>query len=809
MAQTTASLVVRIAADLSSFKKGMSDAESQMVKTGARLQSLGESLTAAVTLPFVALAGVTAKLAADNEASIKKLEHTFGTSAANMEGFITNLMKTVPATSEELRNLTSNTDVFFRSIGLGIPQATSMTQAVTKLAGDLAAFNHVSIDVAQSSLQQALAGQTRGLREFGIAINETDVKNRAYSLGLAQVGDNLSHAATVQATWSLILDRTKQQQGEAARTIGDNANALARLKQASEEAAVAFGNLLAPTLARAADALTGFLKSLNDLPSGTKSAVIGVGAIVAAIGPALFIVGSLTEKIILLNRALAILGAGSALSGIAKIVTGLGPILALLSAPIAAVIYAFAKQGEGAKQTAADLDLFTQSLNNLTVAQLKQQQAADQALLASIRAQQARVASQITNFDATKFARPADAMESLNAQNSNLAEQARVIQTNVDAITAKLKQTGVAAGDSGGEGVSLADMLKHATEHAQNVIAAFDLMKEKFGPIAGFGASLTAALIEVQNVLAKIPNAMDPMRIKLEQIAQTIKNDILGSLSQLANLAAPGSIPLTSVQAAAPGLGPIPVQGPGQITQLGGVVFKAPEVAAIPPELQNVNATLARVKDGLDAGLLGIANSLTFALSGLAQAFVHGQGSQIGASIGAAGGSAALGAAVGKMAGSGIGAAFGNAIVPVIGGIAGAALGGLIGGLFDHHKKSVDNSAASLDALSKTVNAVTASISNIPQFFKIESYRYAAAPIPIPGVSPSNPPSAPAGVGGTTGPYNAPIGYGSSDIHVHGNVTIQAADAKSARDLYEMMKREALKDRGTNSVSAFAFQGGF
>ncbi len=808
MAGSTASLTVRILADLDSFKKGMSDAESQLVKTGARLKSLGESLTIGITLPFVALAGATAKLAADNEASIKKLEHTFGTSSANMEGFIANLMKTVPATSAELRGLTSNTDVFFRSIGLGVPQAISMTQAVTKLAGDLAAFNHVSIDVAQSALQQALAGQTRGLREFGVAINETDVKNRAYSLGLAQVGDNLSHAVQVQATWSLILDRTKQQQGEAARTIGDDANALARMKQAATEAAVAFGNLLAPTLARAADGLTSFLKSLNNMPAATKSTVIGIGAIVAAIGPAIFIVGSLTEKVILLNRALAILGAGSALSGIAKIVTGLGPVLALLAAPIAAVLFAFAKQGEAAKQTSADLDLFTQSLNSLTVAQLKQQQAADQALLASIRGQQAHVASQITNFDATKFARPADAMESLNAQNSNLAEQARVIQTNIDAITAKLKQTGAAAGDSGGEGMSLADMLKHATEHAQNVIAAFDLMKEKFGPIAGFGASLTAALIEVQNVLAKIPNAMDPMRIKLEQIAQTIKNDILGSLLSLSNLGAAGSIPLTNVQAATPGFGPTAIPGPSTITQLGGLEVKAPEVSKIPPELQNVNATLARVKDGLDAGLLGIAQSLQFALAGLANAFIHGQGSQIGASIGAAGGAAALGAAI-HFGGKSIGAAFGNAVIPVIGGIAGAALGGLIGGLFDHHKKSVDNSAASLDALSKTVNAVTASISNIPQFFKIQSYRYAAAPIPIPGVSPSNPPSSPTGVGGTTGPYNSPVGYGNSDIHFHGPVTLAVADAKSARDLYEMMKREALKDRGTNSVSALAFSGGF
>jgi hypothetical protein len=121
----------------------------------------------------------------------------------------------------------------------------------------------------------------------------------------------------------------------------------------------------------------------------------------------------------------------------------------------------------------------------------------------------------------------------------------------------------------------------------------------------------------------------------------------------------------------------------------------------------------------------------------------------------------------------------------------------------------VNDNATAMDNLSKTVNAVTASISNIPQFFKIESYRYAAAPIPIPGVSPSNPPSSPAGVGGTTGPYNSPLGYGSSDIHVAGNLVVQAGDAKSARDLYEMIKREALKDRGTNSVSALAFAGGF
>lgn len=828
MAQSTASLVVRILADIDSFKKGMSDAERELVRTGSRLQSLGQSLSLGITLPFLALGAAISKSAADDEASIKKLEHTFGASTTAMEQFITNLKKTVPETDVALRQLTSSTDVFFRSVGFGTQKAIDMTKAVTTLAGDLAAFNHVGLDVAQSALQAALAGQTRGLKEFGVVISEADIKARAYQLGLAQAGDELSHVATAQAAWSLILEKTKQQQGEAARTIGDDANALARLKQSADAAADSFGKIFLPTAARVVNGLSELLKKLDELPTATKVGLVGLIGTAATLGPTIFIIGSLVEKITLLNRALTALGAGSVLAGITKLAGLLGP-LALILGPAIAVSLAFQKEGEAARNAAKDLDGFKASLDGFNAAQLKALAGQTQSQIATLEARRASIQAELIRRAAGGEA---------NLESSPLAQEGNRISAQIDALNARLAVTrehmaaiGATAGDTTHDVVDFATQIKHAEDRAQAVLSAFQLMQDGFGPIPGLGKALVGALAEVESLARQIPNALDPMRLKLEQIGQDIRNKILkplGDLSNLPGIGAPigagarfGGAGLPAVPGAGQGFIPIPGAGQAQFQPIPGLV--PPTAAKLPDQLTpEVHRGLDAVREATRQGFAGMAEQLKFSLSPLAQALVHGAGGATGAGLGTAFGAGAgqgLATSIFGTAATGIGAGIGNAVLPVVGGIVGGLAGSLIGGLFDHHKKSVDNSASSLDNLRKTVDKVTESIQNVPTWFKVQTDRFQAVPpvkLPNPVTGTTGSTGSTGGTGGTGSTGGSTGGDGPTEggstsgnlrpvIHIG---TLALPNVRNVADFYKELVKEAYRSQSTSSAAGFAFASG-
>lgn len=109
-------------------------------------------------------------------------------------------------------------------------EALALSDNMIKLAIDVASFNNVSDDQAINAFTKALTGEREALKSLGIVINETDVKNKAYELGLAKTGQELSKQAKALATYQLLLDNTADAQGDAVRTADWRANQLKRVQ---------------------------------------------------------------------------------------------------------------------------------------------------------------------------------------------------------------------------------------------------------------------------------------------------------------------------------------------------------------------------------------------------------------------------------------------------------------------------------------------------------------------------------------------------------------------------------------------------
>lgn len=117
-----------------------------------------------------------------------------------------------------------------KPLGFASSEALSLSENMIKLAIDVASFNNVSDEQAINAFTKALTGEREALKSLGIVINETDVKNKAYALWLADTGQELSKQAKALATYQLLLDNTTDAQGDAIRTADSFANQLKRLQ---------------------------------------------------------------------------------------------------------------------------------------------------------------------------------------------------------------------------------------------------------------------------------------------------------------------------------------------------------------------------------------------------------------------------------------------------------------------------------------------------------------------------------------------------------------------------------------------------
>ncbi len=554
------------------------------------------------------------------------------------------------------------------------------------------------------------------MEQFGVAINEADVKARAYQLGIAKVGTELTHAQTAQAAWSLILDKTKQQQGEAARTIDDDANALKRLHQATDEVAESFGAVILPAAAKATNGITEFLKTLNDMPTGAKVVVTAVGGIAAAIAPAIITVGLMTRGLTDFRAAMVRLSAtegiaGTVSAGMGKLALTLGPI-ALLATAGALAIYdlekAFDDEAAAADEASKNTAQYVEYLKALGRAHAH----------APTRTATTTAAGSDGGITAPTFD---DAMKSA-------ADRTKVILDSVQQVDGKFA-TITGLGDAWVNQLALVNRLLAEAE-------------QKFGRISRQYVDLNAERRELLGAVAITPPSGSIDMAGLDRLMNPPKNTLVGNVVQ-------GNLPS----------------------------FESFNI--IPNKLDQTN-------QALQAGFNSVAQSIGYTLAdnlgNKLQLFLasrgvgQGAGGQIGGGIGSAFGGGAgryLGGQAAAEVGGVIGAGLGS-IIPVAGSLVGGIVGSAIGGLFSHHKKSVDDSAKALNALTIAAANVTETLSNLPTGFKIAYDRYLAETPTQQGDSASG-----GGAGPSPGGGPIPGGPSSNVFNFHAPITVVANDPKS------------------------------
>lgn len=325
---------IKIGADLKNFSKDMQNAARQMKKTGRQLQSIGSSLSRTLTLPLGLAGAAMIKFASDTEESLNKVDVAFGDSSKEVKDFADTTLKSFGIARSSALEMASTFGDMATSIGINQSAAASMSTKLVGLAGDLASFKNIRIDVAQTALNSIFTGETESLKKLGIVMTQANLSAFALEKGIQKPIQAMSEGEKVMLRYNFVMEKTANAHGDFERTGGGAANQMRIFQEGLKQLAEQFGKIILPMFTKLVHKLNSALTWFNDLSEGTKKFIVVIGSIVATVGPVLLVFAKINMAVAALIPTLAKLGIA---------ITGsLGPI-ALFAAAIVGLGYAFYK----------------------------------------------------------------------------------------------------------------------------------------------------------------------------------------------------------------------------------------------------------------------------------------------------------------------------------------------------------------------------------------------------------------------------------------------------------------------------------
>jgi hypothetical protein len=354
-----ASINIRFGVDLKEFSSKMQDSLRTIDKVGQKFQDVGRSMSAFVTLPILGAGAAAIKFASDFEESNNKVDVAFGASADSVKEFSKTTLETFGIAKSSAVEMASLFGDMATSMGLPRGAAAKMSTSLVGLAGDLASFKNIGIEQAQTALAGIFTSETESLKKLGIVMTEAALQEYALAQGIRTKVADMGQAEKVQLRYNYIMAKTTNAQGDFARTGGGAANQMRIFQETLKEIATSLGEVILPVFTKIISKVNEWLKAFNNLSEGTRTTILVVAGIAAALGPLALAIGGIASSIPLVVAGFGALSAAVGLS--------LGPITAIV-AGLAAVAYVVVNNWGPIKKTLVDVaNYFVDLYNNSTV----------------------------------------------------------------------------------------------------------------------------------------------------------------------------------------------------------------------------------------------------------------------------------------------------------------------------------------------------------------------------------------------------------------------------------------------------------
>ena len=249
---TVGTINIAMSTNTSPLSKGLDSAASSVQQFSARIEqtsglirglwagAIGGAATAAI-YKF-------ANAAAHAEEAVNKIGAVFGDEGPRVEQLSRDMAKAYGLSLNDMLDASGRIGSMFQGAGFNSGAVAEYSDSIVRLANDLSRFNDTSFEVAFQKLRSGLAGESEPLRDFGIFLTEAAVKAKAYEMGLAQVGAELTDAQKIQARANIILEKSGPAIGAAAREADGASSKIEAFWGQLENLQITLGETFAPAV---------------------------------------------------------------------------------------------------------------------------------------------------------------------------------------------------------------------------------------------------------------------------------------------------------------------------------------------------------------------------------------------------------------------------------------------------------------------------------------------------------------------------------------------------------------------------------
>ena len=174
---------------------------------------------------------------------------TMGDAAKNSTQFAESVQKLIGIDIAEWMNFQGTFKQLTSGFGVAEEHANTMSQNLTQLSYDLASFFNTDTEKAFDKLSSAMAGQVKGLREFGIDTTVASLQEYALAKNIEKSVSKMTQAEKSLLRYNYIMENSIKIQGDMARTIVTPANALRVLNAQLTQMKRALGNVVSVLIA--------------------------------------------------------------------------------------------------------------------------------------------------------------------------------------------------------------------------------------------------------------------------------------------------------------------------------------------------------------------------------------------------------------------------------------------------------------------------------------------------------------------------------------------------------------------------------
>lgn len=290
-----------------------------MKKVGKGMQNIGRTMTMSITAPIIAVGIATVKLASDVEESTNKVDVAFGSSSKVVKDFAETTLKSFGIAKGSALEMASLFGDMASGMGINTKQASEMSTKLVGLAGDLASFKNIGIDQAQTALKGIFTGEGESLKSLGIIMLDSTLAQFALEKGYKKTYKTMTQGERVMLRYQYVLDKSKNSQGDFARTSTGTANSMRIFQESLKELGATLGKQLLPIITPMIQKLSAMVKKFSEMSPKMQENIIKIAAITAVIGPALVAFGTLLTA---LGSIVGFLGTVSTALGITAGATG-------------------------------------------------------------------------------------------------------------------------------------------------------------------------------------------------------------------------------------------------------------------------------------------------------------------------------------------------------------------------------------------------------------------------------------------------------------------------------------------------------